>query len=96
MNGRRAKRASNIHAGDRVRVRKGPYDFHIVVIGLSERRGPASEARELYEEAAESVEARDSLRRQRRAAPKFSFKEGGKPSKKERRQLRQLKDNSDD
>ncbi len=90
VNGRRAKRASTVHVGDRVRVRKGPYEYHVVVLELSERRGPAREAATLYEETPESVLARERLRRQRRAAPTFSF-EKGRPNKKERRLLRRLK-----
>ena len=88
----RAKRASSLHVGDRVRVRKGPYEFQMTVVRLSERRGPAKEAVTLYEEAPESIMARLSLSKQRKAAPTFSFREKGRPSKKERRQLQRLKD----
>jgi ribosome-associated heat shock protein Hsp15 len=91
VNGRRPKRAATVQIGDRIRVRKGPSEFQLVVLALSERRGPASEARSLYEETAESIRAREKLAAQRKAAPTFSFREGGKPSKKERRQLSKLK-----
>jgi ribosome-associated heat shock protein Hsp15 len=91
VNGRRPKRASTVRIGDRIRVRKGPTEFQLVVRALSARRGPASEARKLYEETAESIRVRESLAAQRKAAPTFLFREGGKPSKKERRQLRRLK-----
>ncbi|UCC71269.1 MAG: RNA-binding protein [Gemmatimonadota bacterium] len=91
VNGRRAKRASNLHIGDRVRVRKGPHEYQLVVRRLSERRGPAKEAATLYEETPESIQARESLRAQRKAAPQYSFREGGRPSKKERRELDRLK-----
>ncbi len=91
VNGRRAKRASHLHVDDRVRVRKGPWEYQLVVKRLSERRGPAREAVTLYEETPESVKARERLRAQRKAAPTFAFREGGKPSKKERRELRRLK-----
>jgi ribosome-associated heat shock protein Hsp15 len=90
VNGRRAKRASTLRVGDRVRVRKGPYEYHVIVRELSERRGPAKVAAALYEETPESVRAREQLRSQRRAAPSFSF-EKGRPNKKERRLLQRLK-----
>ncbi len=61
VNGRRVKRASLLGVGDRVRVRKGPYLIEIIVQGLSERRGPASEAARLYEETAESRLERERL-----------------------------------
>ncbi|MGD2215098.1 MAG: S4 domain-containing protein [Gemmatimonadales bacterium] len=91
VNGRRAKRASNLHVGDRVRIRRGPYEYQLVVQKLSERRGPASEAATLYEETLESIQTRESLKAQRKAAPQYSFREGGRPTKKERRQLDRLK-----
>jgi ribosome-associated heat shock protein Hsp15 len=96
VNGRRAKRASTLHAGDRVRVRRGPYEYYVVVQRLSERRGPAKEATTLYEETAESISGRESLARQRKAAPSFEFRDRGRPSKKERRQLDRLKQRPSD
>jgi ribosome-associated heat shock protein Hsp15 len=91
VNGRRAKRASLLRVGDRVRVRKGPAVYTLTVTRLSEQRRSAAEAAELYEETAESVAAREALRLQRKAAPTFSFRDKGRPSKKERRQLQRLK-----
>jgi len=91
VNGRRPKRSSGIAPGDRVRVRKGQQEYRVIVKGLSERRGPASEAEKLYEETAESVRARERLKLLKQAAPTFEFKDKGRPSKKERRQLRRLK-----
>lgn len=91
VNGRRPKRASMLHLGDRVRIRKGMFDFHIVVRQLSEHRGPASQAATLYDETAESIQARERLALLRKTAPTFEFRDRGRPSKKERRLLQQLK-----
>ena len=91
VNGRRGKRAAALAVGDRVRVRRGPHLYEVTVQGLSERRGPASEAARLYEEIPESRLERERLAGQRKAAPTFSFKGKGRPSKKERRQLSRLK-----
>lgn len=96
VNGRRPKRASNLHAGDRVRVRKGPIEFQLIVRRLSERRGPASEAATLYEETPDSVKERERLALLKKAAPTFEFRDRGRPSKKERRQLRRFKHESQD
>jgi ribosome-associated heat shock protein Hsp15 len=96
VNGRRAKRASSLHVGDRVRVRKGPTEFQLIVRRLSERRGPASEAATLYEETPESVSERERLATLRKAAMTFEFRERGRPSKRERRQLQQFKRGSQD
>jgi ribosome-associated heat shock protein Hsp15 len=63
-----------------------------VVKALSNRRGPASVAAELYQETPESREARNTLALQMKAAnTAFQF-EKGKPGKKERRDLLRFKD----
>ncbi len=91
VNGRRVKRASLLAVGDRVRVRKRSQLYEVIVKDLSQRRGPAIVAAELYEETAESRLERERLASQRKAAPTYSFREKGKPTKKERRQLSHLK-----
>lgn len=91
VNGRRVKRSLMLKVGDRVRVRKRAAEFQLIVRSLSERRGSASQAAALFEETPESQRARAELASQRKAAPTFSFREKGRPSKKERRELRRLK-----
>jgi ribosome-associated heat shock protein Hsp15 len=87
VGGERAKRAKLVQAGDEVSVRLGPYEHHVVVRGVSERRGPASVAAELYEETPASRAAREAMAAQLKAtAPAFGYGQG-KPSKKDRRAL---------
>ena len=92
VNGERPKRGKAVKVGDRIRVRLGPYEHHVVVRDLSARRGPASVAQQLYEETPESLEARRLLAERIKAAPPPLFTEKGRPTKKERRDLRRLKD----
>lgn len=88
VNGERAKPAKPVHPGDEVRLRMGPFEHVLVVRALSERRGPAREAQALYDETAESRAARTRLAEQLRLAPAaFLFEEGGRPTKKDRRDL---------
>lgn len=87
VGGTRAKRARLVHVGDELRIRKGPYQYVVIVRGLSEHRGPPADAAQLYEETAESRQARERLALELRAQPTFEFKGRGKPSKKERRML---------
>lgn len=88
LNGIRAKPAKAVRVGDRLVVRAGHDEWTISVTALSERRGPATEARTLYEETAASRLAREEKAAQRRAeraaATEFSK---GRPTKRERRQL---------
>ncbi|MGH7568269.1 MAG: RNA-binding S4 domain-containing protein [Gemmatimonadales bacterium] len=90
VNGARAKPGKAVKVGDTMRVRKSPYDFHLVVRNLSPRRGSASEARGLYEELSESVAARARLADQLRIAPAPAYTGKGRPTKKERRDLERL------
>lgn len=92
VNGDRPKRGKAVKVGDSVRVRLGPYEHHVTVRALSSRRGPAAQAQLLYEETEASLEARQLLAERLRAAPPPLFAEKGRPSKKERRDLRRLKD----
>jgi ribosome-associated heat shock protein Hsp15 len=92
VNGDRPKRGKAVKVGDLLRVRLGPYEHHVVVRELSARRGPASVAQTLYEETPESRQARELLAERLKAAPPPLFTEKGRPSKKERRDLRRLKD----
>jgi ribosome-associated heat shock protein Hsp15 len=92
LNGERPKRGRDVRPGDRLRIRLGPYEHHLVVRDVSNRRGPAPEAQRLYEETPESAEARRVLAERIKAQPPPIFTEKGRPSKKERRDLRKLKD----
>jgi ribosome-associated heat shock protein Hsp15 len=91
LNDERAKRAKLVRAGDRVRVRLGPYEHLVTVRGVALRRGPASVAAELYEETSESREARERLATQLKSvAPLFHY-DKGRPTKKDRREIERLR-----
>ena len=91
----RIKRAKPFRVGDRLRIRKGPYDFLITVRGLSARRLGAEAAAALYEEDAEGKKRREHLAEQLRIAPSLSYDGKGRPTKRERRELDRLKGESD-
>ncbi len=91
VNGERAKRANQLQAVDSVRIRLGPYQHLIRVLGLSERRGPASVATTLYEEDAEGRKAREALQLQMKAAQSASGYTPGRPTKKDRRDIEKVR-----
>jgi ribosome-associated heat shock protein Hsp15 len=84
VNEERSKRSRHLALGDRVRIRRPPFEQVVVVRGLSETRGPASVAQTLYEETPESAAAREKLAAQLKAIGPPAMREG-KPTKKERR-----------
>jgi ribosome-associated heat shock protein Hsp15 len=92
VNGDRPKRGKAVRVGDAVRVRLGPFEHHVTVRALSARRGPAAQAQLLYEETEASRVTRQLLAERLKAAPPPLFTEKGRPTKKERRDLRRLKD----
>lgn len=91
----RIKRAKPFRVGDRVRIRKGPYEFYVTIRALSARRLGAEAAAALYEEDAEGKKRREHLAEQLRIAPSLSYEGKGRPTKRERRELDRLKGESD-
>jgi ribosome-associated heat shock protein Hsp15 len=82
------KPAREVKLGDQVCVRQGYVQRTVVVKGLSEVRGPAPVAQELYEETPESILARERAAQQRRLAPEPANSiEHGRPTKRGRREL---------
>src|SRR5258708_34735160 len=55
VNGERAKPAKMLRPGDAVRVRLGPYEHHVVVGGVAEKRGPPNVGHRRYEENPETL-----------------------------------------
>ena len=96
VNEDKAKRAKAIRVGDRVRIRLGPYEWRLVVRGLSERRGPASEAQLLYEEEAEGKLLRERHAAQLKAAHQAFPEEKGRPTKKDRRDIERYRRSQED
>lgn len=91
VNGERAKRARLVHAGDRLRIRIGPYEHVVLIKGVSEKRGSAPIAQALYEEDAESKKAREVMAAHVRAMNANTGYESGRPTKKDRREIERLK-----
>ena len=90
VNGARVKPAKNVHAGDALSIRRGPYVSTVMVKALSPRRGPASEANHLFEETPESIAARQEIAERLAAQPEADFK--GRPTKRVRRQITKFTD----
>jgi ribosome-associated heat shock protein Hsp15 len=95
VNDDRVKRAKQIQAGDRIEIRLGPYLHVVEVRGLSERRGPASEAVKLYAETPESVAERERVAFQLKAAHVLFVPETNeRPTKRDRRRLERFRKDS--
>ncbi len=86
VNGQEAKPARELRAGDTVELRQMAGRRIVVVQSLSDQRGGAPAAQQLYRETAESLQLRASAAEQRRMGtePALTLK-GGRPGKHDRR-----------
>ena len=90
MNQQRVKPAKEIHLGDVLEIQIGNEAWEVTVQGLSGRRGPAEEARTLYQESAESQAIRQVQREQRSLQVEPTAQIHGRPTKRDRRRLGRL------
>ncbi|UCE32016.1 MAG: RNA-binding S4 domain-containing protein [Burkholderiales bacterium] len=92
VEGERVKAARALRVGERVVVRIGDVARELFVRGLSETRGPAPVAQQLYQETAESVALREAARERRGLEREPAATIRGRPTKRERRQLERARD----
>ena len=81
VNAQAAKPSRSIHAGDRIQLTMGEWRRELVVTALTERRGPAVEARALYDDLSPPPPPR-ALRRPKAVVRAPGL---GRPTKRERR-----------
>ena len=91
VNSERVKPARNVRPGDLVSFMRGNVAFECRVLRLPERRGPAREAVQCYEETPESIARRERFLEAARAAAAFAPRPESRPDKHERRALRRMR-----
>ena len=83
VNDERAKPAKELKVGDRVAIRRPPFEHVVTVKALSDKRGSATIAAALFDETEESKARRTVLLAEMKSLPQPRFK--GRPTKKTRR-----------
>ncbi len=85
VNGLEAKPAREVRVGDRIDLRQREGSRSLLVQGLSDKRGSAPVAQQMYQETEESRKARADAAEQRRMGtePALSLRQG-RPGKHER------------
>jgi ribosome-associated heat shock protein Hsp15 len=90
LNDQRIKPSHGLKLEDSVAVRVGELEWQVRVKGLSEKRGPAQQARKLYEETEASRAERERRIDLRRYSAEPAAEMKGRPTKRDRRRLEDL------
>lgn len=92
LNAERCKPARDVRVGDEVLVRSNGLEWQVIVKGLSDRRGSASVAQEMYEESETSRARREEVLLMRRLSNEPAQGITGRPTKRDRRILTRFKE----
>jgi ribosome-associated heat shock protein Hsp15 len=92
----RVKSSHEIKPGNSLAIRVGDFEWQITVKELSDKRGPAEQARKLYQESEASRAERERRKDLRRwgAEPASALK--GRPTKRDRREIEDFTSPSDE
>jgi ribosome-associated heat shock protein Hsp15 len=87
LNDERIKPARNVKVGDKLAIDNGATEWEVVVVDLSDKRGPAPVAQALYAETEKSIAKRQQEAEQKRFFREPSSLLKGRPTKRDRRLL---------
>lgn len=87
LNDERCKPARTLKPGDVLDIDNGSTEWQVRVVALSEQRGPAPVARQLYEDTPEGLQRQQQNAERRRLFAEPADAIRGRPTKRDRRQL---------
>ena len=85
--GEPVKPARAVKLNDKIAIDNGSDRWEVVVLGISDKRGAAPIARELYRETEESMQRRENDSEARRLFPEPGSTIKGRPTKRDRRAI---------
>lgn len=91
VDGARVKPAHNIRVGQQLKITRGEVVFRVSVAQLVDKRGPASVAVTMYSESEEGRARREAAAAARRERRELRDAYGGRPDKRTRRVLTDIK-----
>lgn len=92
VEGDRPKPSRVVRAGTHLKIERGVETFSLIIKGISDKRGSAPIAQQLYEETEASIKARLEARQTAAAARAGYSPPDSKPDKRARRLIRALGD----
>jgi ribosome-associated heat shock protein Hsp15 len=87
INAENVKPARSVKVNDKILIDNGSSRWEVIVLGLSDKRGPAPVAQALYRETEASIIRRENDQEARRLFPEPSSTIKGRPTKRDRRAL---------
>lgn len=93
VNGARVKNSKTIQSGDQIDLVLNSLPYKLTVLQLNHMRRPASEARQLYQEDAETAARREAQKALDQASRISAAYPDGRPTKRDRRALDKIKHN---
>lgn len=87
VNGERCKPARALKLGELLDIDNGSTEWQVRVVALSDKRGPATVARQLYEDTPEGLQRQQEQAERRRFFTEPADTIHGRPTKRDRRQL---------
>jgi len=87
IGGDNVKAARAVKLNDKIFIDNGSNRWEVVVLGLSDKRGPAPVAQALYRETADSIDKRANDQEARRLFPEPGSTIKGRPTKRDRRAI---------
>lgn len=87
IGGENVKPARTVKLNDRILIDNGSSRWEVVVLGLSDKRGPAPVAQALYRETEDSIAKRENDQEARRLFPEPGSTIKGRPTKRDRRAI---------
>ncbi len=88
--GNRIKPSRKVKLDDCYEIRRAYERYEVIVTDVSDRRGPASSAQNLYRETEDSIERRGVEAEKRKLALMQRPRSSTRPDKKQRRKIRQF------
>ncbi len=94
VGGQKCKPSRTVQVGDIVSIKKNDVLWTVEVTGLAEKRGSATIARTLYQETDESIKQRESHTLIKKMEYHSTPRPDKRPTKKQRRDIKSLKNKS--
>jgi ribosome-associated heat shock protein Hsp15 len=91
LGGQRVKPGRTLKVGDSLQIQRAGFEYDVEVLALTDKRGPATAAAQLYAETEVSMQAREKLREIQKLAALATPQTEGRPNKKQRRHIIRFK-----